>query len=184
MTTPTTPEYLPTDNFANLLQKAPQSAVVEVLDQNGNPQAVVAAFQAMNGGTDAEATTSSCYLNLSDNGVDGGWYGPKGTLTDDPARIILSPAQPKDFVDGKANTYYPGIGTPFTIKSLLAAFGGGPDSFNGLISVPNEGDVPTNTGSPVALVKQVPSRGTPPVLVLLHGLYVDQERNRVLLTAF
>ena len=178
-------EYLPTSNLANVLQGAPQSAAVILLDAAGNPQPVVAAFQAMNGGTDAEAPTGSCYLALGDCGVNGGWYDDKGTtLQDDPARIILSPSQPKEFEAGVQNTYFPGVGSPLTIASLLAAFGPISGEGDGLISGPNEGDVPTNTGSPVALVSYIPTPGSPPALVLVHGVYVDHERNRVLLSAF
>ena len=36
--TPTTPEYLPTNNMANLLQGAPQGAAVILLDQDGTPR--------------------------------------------------------------------------------------------------------------------------------------------------
>jgi hypothetical protein len=179
-----TVEYVPTTNLANILQGAPQSAAVIVLDEDGSPQPVVAAFQAMSGGTDAEATTGSCYLALSDNGVSGGWYGAAGNLNDDPARIILSLPQPKEFAGPIQNTYYPGAGSPFTIASLLAAFGPVTGEGDGLISGPNEGDVPTNVGSPVALVTRIPTPGSPPVLVLVHGVYVDHERNRVLLSAF
>lgn len=187
----TTPEYLPTINFANLLQQAPATATLEILDQDGNPQPVLAAFGAMNGGTDVEAPTGSCYLALSDCGVNGGWYGQAGTLADDPLRIVLSPAQPEGFPDGVANTYYPGApvgyaGGPYTAGTLFTALG--LNSVNGLISYPNTGDVPTNDGSPVALVQQVPSSAegklVPPTLVLVHGIYVDHERNRVLLARF
>jgi hypothetical protein len=178
--------------MANLLQGAPQGAAVILLDQDGTPHPIVEAFQAMSGGTDSEGQDGSCYLALTDNGVNGGWNDRGGTtLQDDPARIILSPAQPKTFASGKINTYFPGDGTPFTVASLLAAFGGGPNSVDGLISGPNTGDVPTNTSSPVALVQRVPTDATPwcatcsgPTLALVHGLYVDHERNRVLLAAF
>ena len=138
----------------------------------------------MSGGTHSQGQDGSCYLALTDNGVNGGYDRGGTTLQDDPARIILSPAQPKTFASGKINTYFPGDGTPFTVASLLAAFGGGPNSVDGLISGPNTGDVPTNTSSPVALVQRVPTDGSGPTLALVHGLYVDHERNRVLLAAF
>jgi hypothetical protein len=179
-----TVEYVPTTNLANILQGAPQTSALIVLDQDGNPQPVVFAFQAMNG---TAASGGSHYLNLSDNGVNGGWYDQGGTtLQDDPARIILSPAQPETFDNGDPNNYFPGPenARPFTVVSLLAAFGPVSGEGDGLISGPNEGDVPTNTGSPVALVQRIPTPMSPPVLMLVHGVYVDHERNRTLLSAF
>ena len=178
------PEYVPTSNLANILQGASPSATLILLDEDGNPQPIVFAFQAMDG---TAASGGSYYLNLSDNGVNGGWYDQGGTtLQDDPARIILSPAQPEKFADGDPNLYFPGPENAhaFSVASLLAAFGPVTGEGNGLISGPNEGDVPTNVGSPVALVVRVPTAASAPVLVLVHGVYVDHERNRVLLSSF
>jgi hypothetical protein len=101
-------------------------------------------------------------------------------LGNDPARIIFSSTLPKD------SPYYTSPQQPdgFTVGQMVIALGSpAPLASDGLFSTMNSGDVPTNTGSPISYVEPPVGDGLP-VIIDVHGVYVDFQKSRVLLTPF
>lgn len=152
--------------IAGIFAQMPPEAKLVFLDVHGDVQAVTTAFDAF-----------------------GPMYGPNNdtpwadlpTLANDPARILFSATlQP-------GNKYYvaPTEADGFTVAQMVTTLGSpAPLACNGLFSTMNSGDVPTNTGSPISYVSVPPLGDEPPVLVDIHGVYVDFDKTRVLLTEF
>jgi hypothetical protein len=152
--------------IVGMLAQMPPAAKLVFLDQHGDPQPVTTAFDAMS--VVYPVNSGQCpWLNIP-------------ALGNDPARIIFSSTLPKD------SPYYTSPQQPdgFTVGQMVIALGSpAPLASDGLFSTMNSGDVPTNTGSPISYVEPPVGDGLP-VIIDVHGVYVDFQKSRVLLTPF
>jgi hypothetical protein len=153
--------------IAGILAQMPSAAKLMFLDKQGNPLPVTTAFDAMTAGTGSSGDLQWPWANLP-------------VLANDPARIIFSSTLPA------ASLYYVAPSQPdgYTVGQMVTALGSpAPLACGGLFSTLNSGDVPTNTDSPISYALPFADKETP-VLVDVHGVYVDFGKSRVLLTQF
>jgi hypothetical protein len=152
--------------IAGILAQMPGDAKLVFLDSHGTVQPVTTAFDAF-----------------------GPMYGPDDdtpwadlpVLANDPARILFASTLP----EGDKYHVAPQQPDGYTAGQMVVALGSpAPLACDGLFSTLNSGDVPMNVYSPISYVATPPLGDEPPVLVDIHGVYVDFDKTRVLLTAF